>query len=127
MHTWHKPCKNQTPLWWIFEICYKRLLSLFQNHMQQEHSESAPEQRIVPYKSNQHQHNIKLCVCVLVGVGAVHSVCMLHCYERQAVTIKPSSFPAKSRPRFDSVMSLYMLWFMDTACYNSMHVKHCLL
>ena len=29
--------------------------------MQQEHSESAPEQRIVPYKSNQRQHNIKLC------------------------------------------------------------------
>ena len=53
----HEPNSDvSTPLRWIFKTAlYKRLQlqSLIQKHMQHKHSESAWEQRIALYKSNQ--------------------------------------------------------------------------
>ena len=39
-----------TPIWWIFRMHYSR--SLIWNHIRQEHSESAGEQRMVLYESD---------------------------------------------------------------------------
>ena len=43
------------PLWWIFKVCTakKKLKSLIMNHMEQKSSESALDQRMALYKSNQ--------------------------------------------------------------------------
>ena len=53
-----------TPLWRIVKMCYKRLQSLNQKRMQQEHSEFAQEQGTALYKSSQLINIFEFQVCI---------------------------------------------------------------
>ena len=53
---WHQAGNNQTPNFGGYsKLCYKKLQSLVYKHKQQECSETAQEQRMALYKSDQQQ------------------------------------------------------------------------